>query len=156
MPLFRERRTLAFRAQISWLENKGDDGIPFQRMMVNDEPDLLRGYRDYRWRALGMTSFSTEYRWPVWARGSPDEFGLDSYLFTDIGQVFDDLDQIGSDNLTVSYGWGLRFVLPGGHFAGRLEIARSDEETVIRLRGDQIFQFAKGGLFHGRNPIPSR
>ena len=154
--VFRDRRTLALRAHMSWLENRGDNEIPFQRLLVNDEPDLLRGYQDFRWRDNGMTALSAEYRWPVWARPYPDAFGLDSYVFTDVGQVFNDLDQISSGNLTNSYGWGLRFQIPGGRFVGRLEIARSDEETVIRLRGDQLFQFMKGGLYHGRNPIPSR
>ncbi len=153
---FSPRRTLAFRAHISWLENKGDNAIPFQRLMVNDDPDLLRGYQDYRWRDLGMTAATVEYRWPIFARNTPDGYGLDSYLFTDFGQVFDDLDQLNTTDMTTSYGFGLRFVIPGGGFVGRLEIARSEEETVIRLRGDQLFQFAKGGLLHGRNPIPSR
>ena len=37
-----------------------------------------------------------------------------------------------------------------------IEIAKSEEETVVRIRGDQVFQFAKGGLFHGKNPVPTR
>jgi hypothetical protein len=153
--LFLPRRVLALRAYLAGLEKEGTDPIPFTRLLTNDDPDLLRGYRDFRWRDRGMTAVSLEYRWPLWAEQTANGVGLDAYLFTDVGQVFDEFHQITRDNLKGSYGLGLRLVTLRG-FVGRLELARSREETVIRLSGDQIFQYSKGDLFHGRNPIPSR
>ena len=57
--------------------------------------------------------------------------------------------------MTVSYGGGLR-VESGRGLVFRIEYARSEETGVIRLRADQVFQFTKGGLLHGREPIPAR
>ncbi len=102
-----------------------------------------------------MVVFSAEYRWPVWVYQRPEGPGLDLYLLTDIGQVFNDFDQISVDNLAFSYGIGLRLLTARG-LVLRLEYARSGEDAVWRLRTDQIFQFARGGLFHGRDPVPIR
>ncbi len=156
--LWRDKRVLAFRAYYSWIDpvaGGGTSRVPFQRLMTNDDPDLLRGYEDYRWRDRGMTAFTAEYRWPVWAASHADDIGLDAYLFTDVGQVFGDNEEISADNATTSYGGGLRLVGRWG-FVGRIEYAKSEDDTVFRIRADQVFQFAKGGLFHGRNPVPSR
>lgn len=129
--------------------------LPFQRMMVNDDPDLLRGYEDFRFRDRGMVAGSVEYRWPVWGVRNPRNLGLDAYLFSDLGQVFDETREIALDRLAESYGFGFRLANDGG-FLARLEFAFSREETVIRFRSDQLFQFDKGSIFHGRYPIPQR
>jgi hypothetical protein len=81
--------------------------------------------------------------------------GLDAYLFSDVGQVFGERRDISLPHLTVSYGGGVRLVNNAG-FLARLEIGASNEETILRLRTDQVFQFSKGNLFHGRNPVPQR
>jgi outer membrane protein assembly factor BamA len=96
-----------------------------------------------------------EYRWPLWVARNPGSMGLDSYLFTDLGQVFGNAEEISLDHLTESYGFGIR-VVREDRFMARLEFAWSDEEFVLRFRADQIFQFSKGGLSHGRNPVPQR
>jgi outer membrane protein assembly factor BamA len=156
IPLWLPSRVLALRGYVSWIESTGDDPLPFQRLMTNDDPDLLRGYQDFRWRDRGMTSLSAEYRWPIWASRVPDGLGVDAYLLTDVGQVFGSREEISLDNVTASYGGGVRLIGSDRGFRGRLEYARSDEESVIRLRADQVFQFARHGLYHGRNPIPIR
>jgi hypothetical protein len=153
LPLWFPRRVLAIRGFISWIDGAGR--IPFQRLLTNDEPDLLRGFRDFRWRGRGIAALTAEYRWPIWTLGMPRDQGVDAYLFADFGQVFEDADELARRNLTESYGGGIRLIGFGGLFAARFEVAWSGEETVLRLRGDQVFQFAKGGLYHGRDPIPS-
>jgi hemolysin activation/secretion protein len=155
VPLWGSSRVLAFRGFVSWSEPVGGSSIPFQRLMVNDDPDLLRGYQDLRFRDRGMTALSAEYRWPVWADRTPRGAGVDAYLLGDVGQVFGSRNDLAVDQLTASYGGGLRFIGARG-FVGRLEIAWSDEERKIRLRADQVFQFEKGGIYHGRNPVPTR
>jgi outer membrane protein assembly factor BamA len=156
LPLWTARRALALRTHLSWIENTGDDPVPFQRLLTNDDPDLLRGYDDYRWRDRGLAALTVEYRWPVWTYCLPPGAGVDAYLFTDIGQVFGDLEEISGGNLTESFGGGLRVIGFGGSFAARFEIAVSQEETLLRVRGDQLFQFTRGGLYHGRDPVPAR
>lgn len=153
-PLWFSKRALALRAFYSWIDPVTGD-VPFQRLMTNDDPDLLRGYRDFRWHDRGMAVFTAEYRWPVWASSTVTGTGLDAYLFTDLGQVFGDPDELAARNVTESFGGGLRLVGSKG-FTGRIEVGWSDEETIFRIRSDQVFQFQKHGLYHGRNPIPAR
>jgi hypothetical protein len=92
----------------------------------------------------------------MWNLSQKKGAGLDAYIFTDLGQVFGEYEELAFDNLTESYGAGLRVIDFHGAFAARLEIAWSDEDTVIRLRGDQLFQYAKGDLHYGRDPVPTR
>ena len=146
---------VAIRTHLSWIDQAGSAPLPFQRMMTNDDPDLMRGFRDFRWRDRGLAVLSAEYRWPLWVLTHPDAMGLDLYLHTDVGQVFSNIDQINGDNLTFSYGAGVRLLGARG-FVLRIEYARSNEANVWRLRGDQIFQFTRGGFFYGRDPIPAR
>ena len=153
--LFLPHQVLALRGFVSWLE--ADDGapIPFQRLMTNDDPDLLRGYQDFRWRDRGMAVLSVEYRWPLWVWAHTDGVGIDAYLLSDVGQVFGEGDDLALDNLTTSYGLGFR--LTGrSDFLGLLELAWSDENFVVRIQGHQIFQFAKSGMFYGRSRVPNR
>jgi hypothetical protein len=155
VPLWNDQQTLALRGFFTWSEPVGSSNIPFQRLTTNDDPDILRGYQDLRFRDRGMTALTLEYRWPVWALGASKGTGVDAYLLSDFGQVFGDRRELAIDRITESYGGGLRFI--GSHgFVGRLEVAHSIEETKLRLRADQVFQFARGGLYHGRNPVPQR
>ena len=155
IPLWYSKRALAVRGYMSRIEDEGDDPVPFQRLLTNDDPDLFRGYVDDRFHDVGITSVSAEYRWPIWAVGNVDGRGADAYVFADWGQVFSDFDQITNDHLTKSYGGGIRI---GGHgrFSGRMEVGHSEEGTQFRLRADQLFQYERGGLFNGRGPVPDR
>lgn len=155
VPLWNSGQNLALRGFLTWSEPIGGTTIPFQRLMTNDDPDILRGYKDLRFRDRGMTAFTAEYRWPVWAEGAAEGVGIDAYALGDFGQVFGRRRDLATAQLTASLGGGLRFINRSG-FVGRLEVARSEEETKVRLRADQVFQFARGGLYHGRNPIPLR
>jgi hypothetical protein len=69
--------------------------------------------------------------------------------------VYNDIDEITGDNLTFSYGAGVRLI-GSRDFVARVEYGRSEEQAVWRLRFDQIFQFSRGGLFNGRVPVPDR
>ncbi len=148
-------RVLALRVWGSWIDAERDGDVHFQRLMTNDDPDLLRGYIDFRWRDRGMAALDLEYRWWSWEHSGPGSTGLDAYLFYDTGQVFGSAQELALENLTHSYGLGLRLATPRG-FGGRVELAWSEEGFVFRLRGDQLFQYARRGLYHGREPIPIR
>ncbi len=154
IPLWFPYHTLALRGFVSWMDPVGDREIPFQRLMFNDDPDLLRGFNDYRWRDRGLAVLSAEYRFPLWAYQYPHGSGMDLYFLADVGQVFAEFNQITADNLTFSYGIGVRLLSSRG-FILRLEWSRSNEGSVFRLRTDQIFQYTRA-LFSGRDPIPAR
>jgi len=153
--LWHPLRVLALRGYGSWLDPTGGDVIPFQRLLINDNPDVLRGYRAFRFRDRGMVALNSEYRFPIWMSERPEGMGVDLYPLADWGQVFDDARQIGFHEMKFSYGLGLR--IESGHgLVARLEWARSDEETTILFRSDQLFQFVKLGFLYGRDPVPSR
>ncbi|MFH1844892.1 MAG: BamA/TamA family outer membrane protein [bacterium] len=154
-PLWHTRRGLALRGVYSRQDSRGDDPIPFQRKLTNDRPDQFRGYRDLRFRATGLLLLSAEYRFPVWNYDTIDGFGLDGYTFVDLGQVFERPQEIATEYLTFSYGGGLRLVTTP-RFTLRLEIGQSEDGPQIMLAGEQVFQYAKGGIYHGRNPVPPR
>lgn len=155
VPLWFSQRALALRGLHTWIEDTGDAGIPFQRQMANDDPDLFRGYQDFRFRGPGLVLATAEYRWPIWVPRNIQFTGLDAYLLADAGQVFRSKEEISVPNLTASFGGGIRIANIKG-FVGRFEVARSREETTIRLRGDQVFQFTHHDLFHGRDRVPMR
>lgn len=142
-------RALAARGYLNWIDEDAAS-VPFQRLLTNDEPDLFRGFRDYRWRDRGVIGASFEYRWPIWVDNRVGNSGLDAYLLADVGQVFGEFEEIVGRRLQTSYGAGIR-VLGRNDYTGRIEVAWSREEVVFRLASDQIFQYAGGGLFHGRD-----
>ena len=129
--------------------------MPAPRLHTNDDPDLLRGYDDFRWRDRGMALVNAEYRWPMWRHQHPTGSGLDAYLLSDVGQVFGHARELSLDHMTASWGGGFRLIGSRG-YVFRVEYARSDEDHVIRFRADQVFQFVKTGYIHGREPIPAR
>jgi hypothetical protein len=141
-------QTFALRSYCHWMFSADVDSIPFQRLLTNAAPHLLRGYPSYRWRDRGLAAMSLEYRWPFWVNKRADRLGIDLFLFTDIGQVFGELNEFDTSNFTRSWGGGFRLIGNGG-FAGRLELGHSDEGTIWRLQFYQVFQYAKGGILHG-------
>jgi hypothetical protein len=154
VPLWFKSNVLALRALVTWIEPVGDRAVPFQRLMWNNDPDLLRGFKDYRWRDRGLFVATAEYRWPIWVAKHAEGTGLDSYLLTDVGQVFNQWDQLNGDNMTWSYGAGIRLVTSTS-FVFRLEYARATEGGMLRFSGSQVFQSVTR-LFGGRDPVPER
>ena len=155
LPLPFSRRALALRGYGAWIEDLGDDPVPFQRLLTNDDPDLFRGFPDARFRDRGIAALSAEYRWPIWAMASAGALGADAYAFTDWGQVFEEPADAALDDLRASWGGGIRLAADPA-FLGRIEVGFSEEAWVFRLRADQMFQAAGGGLFAGRDPVPDR
>jgi len=149
------RRTVAVRGFFTKLHNLRDQPLPFQRLVGNHRPDEFRGFGTYRFIDEGILGVNVEYRWPVWAVNEPDRLGIDSYLFTDVGQVFARYHQLALDRLAWSYGIGLRLIGGNRGFVARAEVGFSEERTIFRLKFSQDFQFAKKGLYHGKVPLPS-
>jgi hypothetical protein len=80
---------------------------------------------------------------------------MDGYVFWDTGQVFSDHSLLKLEDLTHSFGLGIRLVNTDD-FMLRAEIAGSREDLMARLSVSQIFQRHKGGVYHGIVPIPMR
>jgi len=152
--LGRPQRTLAMKAWWTRQWDVGDDPIPFTRQLRNRGPYQLRGYSSTRFVARGMTGMTAEYRWPVWMLNEPEKSGVDAYIFGDVGQPFDEFDELAIDNLFWSAGFGFRVVNRESGFSVRIELATGMEGLQARLTTDQIFQFLKAGFHGGSEPIP--
>lgn len=148
-PLWFTGRALAFRGYFNFIDDTGNAQIPFQRMFINEIPDMFRAFDSGRWRDLGITGVDLEYRFPFIADKRKGGFGIDAALLTDIGQVFSERSELQIDNLTYSYGFGFRAFM--NHFyIGNMEFVWGDEGFQFRLSTKQLFQYSRDVLFQGR------
>ncbi len=149
VPLWYSQRALALRGYLNFIDDTGTAEIPFQRMFINEIPDMFRAFDTGRWRDLGITGIDIEYRFPFAADGSREGFGIDTVLLTDIGQVFSERSEIKIDNLTYSYGIGFRAFM-GKFFVGSAEFVWGDEGFQFRIGTKQLYQYSKDVLLQGR------
>jgi hypothetical protein len=149
VPLWYTNRVLALRGYLNFIDDTGSAPIPFQRMFINEVPDMFRGYDSGRWRDLGITGIDIEYRFPFSAQKKDGGFGVDTVLLMDIGQVFSEKSEIAVDNLAYSYGFGFRAFL-NHSYIGVAEFVWSDEGFQFRVSTKQLFQFSRDVLFQGR------
>lgn len=148
-------RQLALKAIWSW-QDDAEGFTHFQRLITNELAESFRGFQDFRFRDRGLASFTAEYRYPVWDYGQVGGgLGMDGYVFWDTGQVFSAHRQIRLEALTHSLGIGIRLV-SSDDFLVRAELAGSREDLIARLSLSQVFQRAKGGMYDGRLPLPTR
>ena len=150
--LWHTDRTLALRGFFNRIDNAGTSEIPFTRLVTFQRPDELRGFSSLRFYGMGSVGFSAEYRWPVWVARGRDDLGVDAYLFSDIGQVYDKTSEISLNNFQVTGGVGLRLIDSGRGFAARFELGFSEESAVVRLKFSQTFQYDPKGFLYGKNP----
>lgn len=156
IPLWHTQRTLAVRWFYNRIHNVSSGAVPFTRMVTFQRPDELRGFRSRRFYGLGAMGMTAEYRWPLWVARGRDDTGMDAYVFSDAGQVFDRTADIALENVRITGGIGLRLVDAKRNLAARVELGWSDEEPVWRLKFSQNFQYEKRGLVHGEDPTETR
>ncbi len=104
---FAGRRVIATRAFVS--TSTADDGreVPFYLMPALGGNDMLRGFRNYRFRGPHALLLSAEYRWEIWS-------GLDGALFYDAGKVANRRSDLDFSDLESAYGIGFRFNTDNG------------------------------------------
>jgi len=151
-PLWHTDRTLALRTFFNRISNTGPVDIPFTRLVTFQRPDELRGYHSLRFYGMGSLGFSAEYRWPVWVARGRNDMGVDAYVFSDIGQVFEKTVEISLNNIRTTGGVGLRLINSDRGFGARFELGLSDEQTIVRLKFSQTFQYDPKGILYGKNP----
>jgi hypothetical protein len=149
VPLWHSERALALKGYLNFIDNTGTAEIPFQRMFINETPDMFRGYDTGRFRDVGITGITAEYRFPLTADAIGTGFGLDAVLLADVGQVFGEASEISTDNFTQSYGFGFRAFM-NDHYTGAMEFVWSEEDFQFRLSTKQLFQYTANVLFQGR------
>ncbi len=152
LPLWFTKRALGLRVFYNKIDNVGTLEVPLTRLVTFQNPDELRGYESLRFYGLGSLGFSAEYRWPVWVSKGREGPGLDAYIFSDAGQVFNEYDELQIEHFSYSCGLGLRLIGKEQGFAARVEIGFSDEAPVYRLKFSQTFQYQRKGFLHGKDP----
>jgi hypothetical protein len=119
VPLGSEQRRLALRLFGSADDPDRGAHVPFYLMQTLGGSDMLRGFREFRYRDLRTLYLSAEYRWDA----SP---AIELAAFYDAGKVFSDRSNLNLEHLEKSIGGGVRFKTPRAVIL-RLDYARSRE-----------------------------
>ncbi len=152
LPLWHTKRALALRAYGSRILPYGEDPVPLSRQVSTYRPYSMRGIESHRYYGLGVVGGSAEYRWPIWVVKGRSESGLDAYLFTDTGQIFDRGRELAWDRFVWTGGFGFRLMGGDDDLVANLEIGFSDEGTQFQIGVSQSFQFAGKGMMYGKDP----
>jgi hypothetical protein len=101
-PIFDKKRVFAVQGRV--ITSSEDDGqvVPFYLQPTLGGSTTLRSLSEYRFRDDNLLYFNAEYRWEAFSV-------MDMALFTDLGQVAADADDLDWSNLTHAYGIGFRF-----------------------------------------------
>ncbi len=152
LPLWHTKRVLALRAYGSRIRPTGGPEVPLSRLISTYDPYSLRGLKSHRYYGLGNLGVAAEYRWPIWVAKGRAQAGLDAYLFTDMGQVYDHGGQIALDNLVWTYGGGIRLLGNADNLLATFEVGFSADGVELAVGFGQAFQFAGKGMVYGRDP----
>lgn len=105
--------------------------IPFTYLSELGGSTTIRGFMQGRFQDRDMLMGYLEYRYPIW---EPMGRVLDAAIFTDFGQVSDDIfSNAAIRDVQVGYGGGFRFYGRAG-LAVKFEIAFSRETTRVYLK----------------------
>jgi hypothetical protein len=128
VPLF-ARSVLAFQFNT---EVTGGS-VPFQKLPRLGDEDLLRGYRDGRFRDKTAAALQGELRFPVYWR-----FG--GVVFGGVGQVGPSLGELSFDTLKTAGGFGIRYrVSTRTRVNIRLDFAFSPEGSSVYFNFSEAF-----------------
>ena len=97
-----------FAAQVLGEFNFGGD-VPFNQLSYMGGSNIMRGYFKGRFRDRNQIATQIEYRFLPLKLGFTDRIG--ATVFTSVGEVFDDWNEIEMKNLKWAAGAGARFLL---------------------------------------------
>ncbi len=142
LPLGSKRRILAGHVLAEHNNAASGHNIPFHQMArlggfgpFNYLTQPLRGYENNRFTDSSLLLFNLEYRYNIWEYR---DCKTDAVIFTDVGQVFDRIHDVGFDNFKVSYGTGLRTSV-ANFVVLSLEVAHGDEGTAFYAKSSTPF-----------------
>ncbi|WP_407660370.1 BamA/TamA family outer membrane protein [Marivirga arenosa] len=119
-----------FASQLLGQFNSGD--VPFNQLALMGGESIMRGYYYGRYRDRNQIAAQVEYRFLPIPFNFTDRIG--AAVFAGAGKVFPDMRNFNLDNVVVSGGAGLRFLLfPKKDIYTRLDIAFTAEGTGFYL-----------------------
>lgn len=131
--IFPNSRRLALRARLEQVHPVfGGRDVPFYQLPSLGGQTSLRGYRHRRFQNDGSLVLNAEYRYPIWTN-------WDAVVFTDAGQVFDELDEVTVERFRWSYGGGIHMLNQKG-LSFRFEVAGSAEGMRTILTVEPTFR----------------
>jgi hypothetical protein len=118
-PILREAWTISLRGRVQTTHTKEGQAIPFFLLPSLGGGHNLRGYESYRFRDNDSLLMQAEWRIMV------NRF-IDTAFFFDTGTVASRTRDLGFDDLTSDFGFGVRFHSPFATML-RIEVAKSPE-----------------------------
>lgn len=115
LPLFNKH---VFAMQLRFDGIFGSKGIPFQMLPTVGGRDLMRGFREGKYKDNLLLSFQTEYRLPIYKR-------IKAAVFCATGDVFDSTD-FRTGKLKFTYGAGLRCRINDARVHLRFDVAKNN------------------------------
>ncbi len=131
LPLWSSGRTFAFRFTTSLDIDDRGSRVPFYFQRTLGGSEMLRGFREFRFRDRNLVFLSTEYRWEAIP-------ALEFALFYDAGKVFPRRSDFNLDGLQTSFGLGIR-VKTRSSVVLRIDMAHSREGNRIYFKFGPAF-----------------
>lgn len=139
VPLGSDRTSFAIRGLADLRSPKRGSQIPFFANATLGGRNLVRGYRNFRFRAHNLLMFSGELRQTFYTRD--EDQGADVVFFGDVGRIWGDTrsdtdpqilrnDLFGEAPWRAGYGIALQFRY-NKSFAVRIDFSRSPERSMI-------------------------
>jgi outer membrane translocation and assembly module TamA len=99
--------------------------VPFYLMQTLGGTDMLRGFRDFRFRDKNLIYLSAEYRWEA----AP---AVELAAFYDTGKVASERSDLGFNHLRHGFGAGIRFKT-FRRVVLRIDVGHSEEGTFAHI-----------------------
>ncbi len=126
LPLGVSSRVLAFRFHTSVDFADGESRVPFYYQNTLGGSEMLRGFREFRFRDENLVFMSAEYRWEAIP-------AFEFAAFYDAGRVFNRISDFGFNDLETSFGGGFRVKNRSGVIF-RIDVGKSREGVRIYLK----------------------
>ncbi len=128
---FGGQRVIALRAYSTLTDGGARRPVPFYLQPTLGGPDMLRGFRPFRFYDNNLVFFNAEYRWKFAS-------SFEMAFFGDAGKVFDRRSRLNVHGLEASYGAGLRVNARENVFM-RVDLGCSHEGCQVWLRFNNIY-----------------
>lgn len=122
-PFFKEH---VFAAQFQFESVFGQNGIPFQLLPSVGGSDLLRGFRQGKYKENMLMAMQAEYRLPIYWR-------FKAAVFCAAGDVFDSNNFRMSDKMKFAYGAGLRCRINDARVHVRFDVAKNNYSDKLQF-----------------------
>lgn len=137
LPIGTKNRVLAVRFLGDFKDVKASANVPLFRLARLGDSETLRGYESYRFQGINSVHLNIEYRFRLAEGSETGGFrGVNGVLFTDLGQVFNNRQELSFQNIKATWGGGLQFLSQKGVVLNLL-YAKSPERSRL------IFRFGK-------------